>query len=199
MTTKIINAKGQDVSVAKGKALIVTLKDGTELNVWTFGRHDKDVTLKMEDETRVDFPTYTDYSRSSFGYDVDAGILAKKCCNCHVWFPIARLLPDGSWDDIHCQENVHYDQTRFRSYCNSCYKKKAENKETLGYKKNASKSDSLHKDENTSGSKLIKTTYNISEDDKQFLKILAAIEKVKAEVVLARLISRERKERALKF
>lgn len=189
--TKIVNSHGEEI---KAK-----LKDRTELNLWKFGRHDSEIALLTEEGNHVDFPDYTKYSRSSFGFGINTGILAKQCCKCKDWFVIATLSSEGEWDKI-ANKEVHFDNTRFRSYCNSCYKGVKSEKEASGATRDpSSKSDSQVKRKKTPRPGAFKTSVNLTENERYFLKLVAAIDRVRVEDVLARMIERERKERDLKL
>ncbi len=192
-------AKATKIENSRGAQIQAKLKDGTELNLLKFGRHDKDITLLMKDGTHVEFPDYTNYSRSSFGFDIDTGILAKQCCTCEHWFVISKFSQEGEWVDI-ADSEVHFDSTRFRSDCNSCYERRKSEKGAKGPTQDiSSKSDSPAKRKNSPRPGAEKTSVNLTEDERYYLRLIAALDNVKVEYVLARMIERERKERDLKL
>jgi hypothetical protein len=195
-------AKATQILNSRGAQIQTKLKDGTEINLWKFGRHDKEITLLMDDESDFGFPAYTNYSRSSFGFDIDTGILAKQCCKCKDWFFISKLSQEGKWTGI-ADNEVHFDNTRFRSDCNSCYEGRKSEKEAKVPKVPAqdisSKSYLPDKSKKAPRPETVKTSVNLTADERYYLRLLAALDNVKVEYVLARLIERERKERNLKL
>lgn len=187
--TKILNFHGEQIQTK--------LKDGMELNLSKFGRHDSEIALLTEDGTKVAFPPYVEHGRSRFGYDCNIGILARQCSNrnCGKWFAIARLLPDGSWDQFCDTEDVHFDGTRFRSYCTPCYNgKKAEKAEKAENHAGNAKTESKPKSGKSCNDGKKKKSIYMFLDHYKYLQKLAIDREVSIGDVLAEIISKYRKE-----
>lgn len=185
------------------KEIKVTLKDGTNLVLAAFGRSEKDIRVPMSSEVwgvekEVEVPHYMYNGRSNYGFDRETGILAKRCTTCGNWFAIAKLASDGTWDDIYSEAEVHFDGTKIRSDCNACYLSRNPRieKNSLEKTKLSKKSLSVKKNSNSG---LKKVSIHISAEDYQFIRLLKVIDCVSIADVFSEMITKERKERNIKF
>ncbi len=153
---------------------------------------EKDIQVEFNGLTGISVPEYVNRARKRFSFDQDSGILHKQCPRCEDWFPVERLTKDGTWEDIHSEEVVHYDGKAFRSDCNHCYKQKRSGKS--GKPSSTGKSANAEKPSN---SDMKKVSVFLSPDDLKYLKICAAYFETTVGNVLSDIIAKDRKVRKI--
>lgn len=173
------------------KEIKVTLKDGTNLTLVKFGKIDKELKVSLEGvKAEFEVPRYVYFSKSNYGFDKVAGVLAKYCRTCSFWFAISKLSPDGTWADIYNKEDVHFDGIRFRSGCNSCYERlKVEKSEKDETKKLAPKADISVQ---SSKSSLKKVSVFMLPEHRKYLRKLAIDQGTTTGNVLAEIIAQDK-------
>ncbi|EMU52823.1 hypothetical protein [Clostridium butyricum] len=81
----------------------------------------------LEDNTKVELPTWIKNRYSSLRFITDTNTLQIQCYKCKEWLNIA-LLKDNDWVDIHKDCEIRLRESGFSSYCSSCSLQKEDKK-----------------------------------------------------------------------